>query len=343
MSPKRTRAKQTMNDDPWKDLPPAGDAGRVTGKRVHESGRWNFYWGRDHEGRCLLTLRHGAGDHEGERLPRLNGVQVSRTAPGPAAPPTLIITLLDKALRDLFLLFCRDIVSAAEAMPSENQAVHAALRRTWSWHHLLRGGGGARLSLEEQRGLFGEVAFLGAFVLERMSVRESLEAWKGPTGAPQDFVVQHAAVECKTLGREGNGVVRISSLRQLLAEEGRSLFLHALSLWESQDGEEGTSLDELIAATRARIVADAPGEAGHFDALLAAAGWRRETGYETPKWCSRAYGTYRIGTGFPGLTRNTVPDAVLEAKYLLNLAVCNDFASSEDSVREALGGANYGC
>ena len=62
----------------------------------------------------------------------------------------LAFKLLDSNQRDIFQTLCEDIISAASQAKSEVGAVSAALTRTWRWHHLLRGGRGTLLSLEEQ-------------------------------------------------------------------------------------------------------------------------------------------------------------------------------------------------
>src|SRR5690606_16775925 len=124
---------------------------------------------------------------------RMRGLEVAiQTQQGSYS--ALILKLLDDSLRDVFHRLCLDVVETAEAASSEEAAVAAAVRQTWSWHYLLRGSAGDRLSLEEQRGLIGELYVLDSLLLEILEPGAVLKAWKGPLGGIHDFELAGGAV-----------------------------------------------------------------------------------------------------------------------------------------------------
>src|SRR4051812_27026056 len=174
-----------MFEDPWLQLAVPDARNAVSAIRISETARWNFYWGRDSESRCLLILRHQC--RAVPRLPKLKGIDVLTEEGDSEGTDSLMLRLLDSAQRDIFYRLCLDIVEIASSGNSEQEAIALTVARTWRWHHLLRGGSSGLLSAEEQLGLMGELHVLDTYFLRLLSSVAALEAWRGPFGAPKDF------------------------------------------------------------------------------------------------------------------------------------------------------------
>jgi hypothetical protein len=138
-----------INDDPWRGL----SAGSIDARRVSGEGRHDFFWIMSGLREPGLLLRLPAGVEEPKPLPKLRNLEIAiRDVEGSRA---LIILLKDQEQRELFAGLCNDVLRAAEAASAVEEALARAVRRLMRWHHLLRGGRGDQLSIEEQRGLLG--------------------------------------------------------------------------------------------------------------------------------------------------------------------------------------------
>src|SRR4030042_905899 len=155
----------TTDSDPWVNLQAPASADVINARRVDPEARWNFFWGRDVDGRCLLVLRHPPASAPGGRLPRLKGMDVRQSGSETDPERALVWRLGDSAHRDIFYRLCVDIMDSAAALTVEKEAIDVALARTWRWHHLLRGGRDGRLSPDEQKGLLGELLVLERHLL----------------------------------------------------------------------------------------------------------------------------------------------------------------------------------
>jgi hypothetical protein len=331
-----------LSDLPWSSLAAPRVASDISARRVNETSRWGFYWARDSEGRCLLILSHDAASTPRERLPRLRGIEVFIRATGTDAKPTLVLCLLDTALRDIFYQLCRDIVSSTDRSASESEAVATALTRTWRWHHLLRGGGAGLLSPDEQKGLIGELLVLERYILTSLPAADAINAWRGPLGGPKDFVIGRIAIESKARGAAAANSVHISSEFQLDDTDSDALFLH-LSVLDSTDTDDdrGFTVTDVACRLRDQLQLTDSCIAENYNALLMAIGFRYEDDYSHARWYGGERGVYRVSGAFPRLTSATVPTGVEHVKYMLSLAHCGSFLTDPTTLKAAIAGAAH--
>ena len=193
---RKTWPAMTTND-PWKELAAPETTNALSARRVDASMPWGFFWARDADRRHLLLLRHDAEASPTGRVPRLKGIETTLSEREADGSRLLALRLLDPAQRDIFHRLCLDIIASTARAFSEAEAVANALARTWRWHHLLRGGADGRLSIEEQKGLIGELLVLDELLLPVIQVIDALTAWRGPLGAPKDFEVGRICIEAK--------------------------------------------------------------------------------------------------------------------------------------------------
>ncbi len=319
-------------DDPWADLPPPSSAEALNARRVDAATRWNFYWARGIDQKCLLILQHSVDAASVSRPPKLKGIEVSSTTAEGDGTHMLIWRLQESGHRDIFHRLCADIVNFARDASSEAEAVEVSLRRTWRWHHLLRGGTDGRLSAEEQKGLIGELLLLEKLIEIGVSPSNAVNAWRGPLGSPKDFEIGRICVEVKARRGAATPYVAISSEHQLDGSGTDALFLQVTELDQApSDARERFTLTEIADRAKQLIFVASPAAADAFDALLVATGFRWEDEYADMPWIRGPDRLYRVCEKFPAVTPAKFGVGVSNVRYSIALVDCEPFRI-EDSV-----------
>lgn len=329
-------------DDPWKDLAPPSSLDALSARRVDADLPWAFFWARCVDRNPMLLLRHAAEVSPEGRPPRLKGLEVTLSEAESDGCRVLALRLLDSAQRDIFHRLCLDIVSSASLAHAEAEAVALALARTWRWHHLLRGGTDGRLSLEEQKGLLGELHVLENVLLPHLQVIDAVTAWQGPLGAPKDFEVGRIAIEAKARRGAARPFVTVSSEHQLSTEGTDRLFLHVVELAQAPAGTPGTnSLTEVTRRLHDRLSTDGR-VAELFEARLFAAGFSWDHDYSDTLFVAGPSRVYEVAEDFPSITPAMLSSGVSQVRYSISLPECDPFLVETDAIRIAIAGAANG-
>lgn len=168
------------------------------------------------------------------------------------------------SLFEQFLTLARDIVARAEAGDAPVVASTDAIR---AWRELLKER--ARLSSEEEVGLWGELWFLDHLL--GAGYDAALDAWTGPRGDPHDFRFGKIEVEVKTsTGTRRHHI--ISSLEQLIPSPNHALRLLSVLVGTTADGT-GATVVELAQKVLKALPATA---ADNFGELLERRGVTKE-------------------------------------------------------------------
>lgn len=228
---------------------------------------------------------------------------------------SLMMSLEVPALLPVFAELCQDIIEALRAGVPDHRAASAFIDRVERWRRLLEKGASG-LSVEETRGLIGELSVLRTVVLSRWSPEQAVAAWTGPLALPQDFLLPDGThLEVKAVGRHAD-TVRINGLRQLDAGDDELRLLTAGMERTGADAPGAVTVGFLVEAIR-RELAGAPGAAVEFERLIAFTGWTGDRdGYAVRLGLINAY---PVDEGFPRLTSNSVPNGVLDASYTVRL------------------------
>ena len=302
-------------EGPWDGIEPG------TARRVDRNGRHDFFWSRMPERSPALVLHLDEKVKPVQPLPKLRHVGVFyRIVEG---RNSYCLTLGERSHLDLFETLCRDVVGAAEAAEDLQSALQRAVRRTMRWHHLLRGGGRG-LSIEEQRGLVGELALLRELVAE-VGAMAAAEAWRGPEESAKDFELPGLYIECKARRSAAHPRVRISSEAQLMDIPGARLFLRVQDVDTALDCD-GMTLTQHVDQTSELFKDDFIAHEVWEERLLG-------TGYDPEE--VEANRTWHLGTvrmfevceGFPRLVP-PLPTGVEAVEYGIRLDDCADFQAS---------------
>ena len=315
------------HDDPWAGLTP----GSIDARRVDSANKHDLFWIVTDQKEPGLLLRLDSDTEEQAPLPRLQHLNLAYRPL--SAGRALTISLKDREQRELFATLCRDIAAAA-AEASDNQgALQRTLRRTLRWHHLLRGGRSDLLSLEEQRGLVGELTFLRRLV-EVLGPRAAIESWKGPFGSAKDFELSECLVEVKARRGAARPFVSISSEEQLADVTGMRLFLLVIQV-DSAVVPTGRTLTDFAHELRDIFAAASPDAYDMWEEAIGASGFDFEHDYSERRWTTTSPLPFEVLTGFPRLL-TPLPQGVSNVRYSLSLDACLPYALDNEALSAIL-------
>lgn len=302
-----------MTENPWDSLQTS------EARRVDSYGKHDFFWVRMPDKSPALLLRLSGDTSEIRPLPKLKHIGVFYQMVD--GQNSYCITLGERSHLDLFETLCRDVVLSAEEAPDQQSALARAVRRTLRWHHLLRGGGTRGLSLEEQRGLVAELAFLRALG-EHLGTLEAVEAWKGPNESAKDFELPGTFFEIKARRSAAHPKVRISSEAQLMDIEGARFFLRVHDV-DTSLAHEGENLRDHVDRT-AQLFDEDIMALDLWEQRLASIGYSPDLVELERRWHLGAIRTFEVLDGFPRLIP-PMPQGVGEVEYTIRLDACAEF------------------
>lgn len=307
--------------DPWGKLPP--DEAR----RVSATGQFDFFWVVLERGMPGLMLRLSQLPDPLPQLPKLKNLSVCFRTSG--SVPAFVIALKERSQAEIFEALCRDVVSACESADNIDHALNRAIQRTRRWHHLLRGGNKTGLSVEEQRGLVGELAFLRELVSE-LGPEAAIEAWKGPTGATKDFEFIGTCVEVKTRRVAARPFVSISSAEQLADVDGCRLFLRVVNV-ASAVSPVGQSLHDHVDMT-AKLFDETVAAIDEWEVAIYDSGYDPDNNYGERRWQLGEAKNHEVVDGFPRIELPLSPGIEM-VKYALSIEACAKFETDIDLVK----------
>jgi len=307
--------------DPWFKLT-AGEA-----RRVNAGGQFDFFWIVLERSMPGLMLRLPQLPDPLPQLPKLKNLSVSfRTA---ASAPALVLALKERSQAEVFETLCRDVVATGEAGNNIDDVLLRAIQRTRRWHHLLRGGSKTGLSVEEQRGLVGELTFLRELVSE-LGPETAIEAWTGPSGATKDFEFIGTCVEVKTRRAAAKPIVSISSADQLADVEGCRLFLRVINV-ASAVSPDGKSLHDHVDMT-AQLFSETLTVFDLWEEALYSSDYDPDNDYGNRCWQLGGAKTYEVKDDFPRIGI-PLPLGIEMVKYGLSLDACAKFETDTDLIK----------
>lgn len=306
-----------MSDDPWKTI------SRGEMRRVNENGRFNYFWGVSGTGQSALILMLPAGLKAPDNIPKLRNLEMRfSTLPQPA----FITVLKDASHRNIFGTLCKDIITAGEIAKTPEEALVSSLARARRWHYLLKAGDKKGLTLEEQRGLIGELACLRTLTAA-FGPAAAAEAWRGPEGASRDFELPNLVIEVKAKREGARPFVRISSEEQLTElKDGRVI----LRVYDIQNAiqSEGLDLHDHVNQTLVLFKHDVLASQ-RIEILLNEIGYDLEENYGDRRWIIGKCRSFNVLDGFPRITPPLVM-GVSNVKYDIALENCQPFLCTND-------------
>ncbi|MBU0718901.1 MAG: PD-(D/E)XK motif protein [Planctomycetes bacterium] len=188
------------------------------------------------------------------------------------------------------------------------------------------------LSQAEALGLFGELWFLHRWLPAIGS--EAVNRWQVTDAARHDFQWSAASVEVKTAATQTTGAPchKIVSLDQLADPKRGELYLFSLHVCD--DAMSMNTLHSIVNSVTSSLKAEFQAVADLNDKLAARGYSPADRNVAERPLRILAERLYRLGPGFPRLTRQTfepvgLPTGVVAVEYTIDLSACKDWLVAE--------------
>ncbi len=230
---------------------------------------------------------------------------------------TLSLTLVDDKYKEIFLLFCSDIIDSSKTITDKKKAVKFIGKRYQEWREMLAKSREDLLPPSEIKGLLGEMFFLQSYMAPLYGIEKAAMSWTGPRQLPQDFIVDDTWYEVKTIS-SSRSEIKISSVEQLdSAVFGKLIVVYADKT--SPTNDNAINLNKLYTQLMEGITDDSV--KSDFSMMLFRFGYFPRPEYESSDYTFdiKQVHLYKVTASFPCLRRNSLPDSVVEASYTISL------------------------
>ena len=252
-------------------------------------------------------------------------------SPGRGGQTRLLLALSDGRYRDVFHTLADDVVARLAEIEGEEEAVKLFISRVARWQSFLRRHGQGGLSLDQRRGLLGELILLRNHIIEKTDPDTAIASWKGCRGANHDFQFLRGSIEVKTTSSNTPHAFHVSNVKQLDQPGQGALFVFFVLVEEAEAGDASLpevvdSIRELLDGTSLDHFEDSCLEAGYLES-------QREL-YESPRYSLRREQFFEVGEAFPRLREEQLPSGVEGVKYEVAIAACTPFSVFPSDVFE---------
>ena len=241
----------------------------------------------------------------------------------------LCIVLLDNMFYDLFDDLILSIFNRIAEISDSDEYSREFINSFYKWSSFFENKKSERLTIDQVKGLFGELLFLKNQLLNSSSnVDDILKSWKGPYDEGHDFVFEIKDFEIKTVENSKNNI-RISSEFQLESEKGKELELVVISVFTV--AMNGVSIKNLIDEIKAIVL----NNFGDISILLNALFQKGLTFsnlilYDCYKFQPIKESSYNCNDEkFPKLNKSNLPIEINAVKYNIRLNLIEDFIINE--------------
>lgn len=246
----------------------------------------------------------------------------------------LNIYLLDNELKDIFSLFIQNILEDIEQSVTESEAITKTLNVVSKWKRLFDKINFNGLTLEQQKGLIGELLFLNYLLNNEKTSTNALNAWTGAEEEFQskDFTLGSVGIEIKFTSSKQPRII-VSNERQLDAENLSELFLILYSTEAVKDN--GISLNSIIEQTRQNITTE--GERSIFNSKLQLNGYFDEDRehYGTMYSLKKTF-AFNVTSEFPKIVKSDLPLGIYDTSYSIEISAAENFIVEIETILEKI-------
>lgn len=242
----------------------------------------------------------------------------------------LNIYLLDNELKDIFSMFIQNILKDIQQTITENEALTTTLNILSKWKKLFDKINFNGLTLEQQKGLIGELLFLNYLLNNEKTSTNALNAW---TGAEQefqskDFTLGSIGIEIKfTSSKQPR--IKVSNERQLDGENLSELFLVLYSTEAVKDN--GISLNSIVEQTRQNISTEEV--RNMFNGKLRLNGYFDEDREHYGKMYSlKKTFAFAVTSDFPKIVKNQLPLGIYDTSYSIEISAVENFIVETETI-----------
>lgn len=285
-----------------------------------------LFIGTTDQGAPRVVIRTGARPTK----PTLSNVVLVERYEDKSGKWNLSFTLQDRKFDEVFLRLADDVHARSAAAPNEQAALDRVGVVFDEWRRLLKPRASGLLSMEELRGLVGELwLILNEFSTTR-SIEAAIEGWLGPMGLPQDFWYDGDGFrEAKAIGPSTTRV-KISSEHQLDAD---NLELIVLQIANTDEQTVGAINLPAMVGRASTALSDIGASTDALQERLVRLGVDVTEAFYQDTWFVVARITnYGVDDGFPRIAASALPAGVTRVIYEIELVAIEEFKRSETEV-----------
>lgn len=314
----------------WENQKPTGDI--IIKTRIEDVPHLN----------CFAATNHITGQHlyimsvsRNVKIPELKNFRFKGVEIFPVELENSIelnVYLLDNDLKDIFSLFIQNIMEDVINSVTENEAISTTLNVVSKWKKLFDKINFNGLSIEQQKGLIGELLFFNYSLNNKKTSASILNAWTGADYEDKDFVFNSVGIEIK-LTSSKNPKIRITSERQLDTENLDELFLVLYTTEEVK--ENGFSLNSLIEQIRQKISVHE--ERNIFNERLLLLGYREDDrDYYNKMYSLKKTFAFKVTTDFPKIVKSQLSLGIYNTSYSIELSAIDSFITETETIIEKI-------
>lgn len=312
----------------WEDQKPAGNI--IIKTRIEDIPHLNCFAATNHITRQYLYIMSVSMNVEIPELKkyRFKGVEIYSLPNEIEDTFELYIYLLDNELKDIFSLFIQNILEEVIKSVTENEALTITLNVISKWKKLFEKINFSGLTLEQQKGLMGELLFINYLFNNGKTPSSILNAWTGAGFEDKDFIFGSIGAEIKFTASK-HPKIKITSERQLDAQSLRKLFL---ILYIAEDVKDnGFSLNSLVEQTRQFLLTNE--ERNFFNERLFLIGYFEDDREHYNKmYVLKKSFDFLVAEGFPKIQRCDLPLGVYDTSYSIELSALESFILKSDEI-----------
>lgn len=244
----------------------------------------------------------------------------------------LNIYLLDNDLKDIFSLFIQNILEDVQQSITEKEALATTLNVVSKWKRLFDKINFDGLTLEQQKGLIGELLFLNYLLITEKTSVNAVNAWTGTEQEFQakDFTLGSVGIEIKfTSSKQPR--IKVSNERQLDTESLSELILVLYSTEAVKDN--GISLNSIVEQTRQKISTEE--ERNIFNGKLQLNGYFDEDREHYDRMYSlKKIFAFAVTSDFPKIVKSDLPLGIYDTSYSIEISAIEKFIIDSEQILE---------
>ena len=226
----------------------------------------------------------------------------------------LCFDLTDNTYKELFYVFCKDIILACEREKNKN-AISMAITRWKYWKEMFGNRKQNVLDRITTKGLIGELFFLKNYLIPTFGEEKAIASWLGPLLGHKDFEIDNTWYEVKCISENAIQVI-ISSLEQLESEvEGHLVIIRLEDT--STVNTMSINLNSIVASI-SDMIKD-PDALAVFFSRLDNVGYGYNSEYNNYNYIFKGEEKYVVNDKFPRLQRKDIPVSIGNVKYTILL------------------------
>lgn len=238
---------------------------------------------------------------------------------------TFTMTLVDDTYLSVFMVLAADMITRTRSAQNETQALEQAATILEQWQRLLKRRPVRRLTIDELRGLVGELWLVLNHFNRGRSLHESVLGWQGPLGLPQDFWYADSGFhEAKSVGPSATNV-KITSALQLDEADMELLVLRVPQA--AAETAHAVSLLALVEHATATLTAEAQTDSELLERLKHLGVDLEDTFYAETFFIVDSITSYTVTADFPAIRASQLPPGFSRVTYALAISALETFKS----------------